>query len=422
MFSRLMLMAVAGCTVVRPAEDGPLDMILLGTPTYENAVGRPSEPVQYEMISALLPSTAVGLVTNEAGERDAYAAVLEEDYGVDPILLDGLLDIPVPHTDLWFRDMGGVFVDVTADQGRTKAVVDFGFNGWGYGPFSDAISLGYYEIDDDVAAGLADHFGYPVIESAMVTEGGAFDSNGAGTTMYSLQALQQRNPAMSQEQIEAEFLRVLGATHLLALPVFHPLDRHAVLDGPLHLIEDGVTTTLFNPITVRHIDVVARFAGPGTILVAQLPQEDVRNNVEQEIHDTLQQAWYFFANQVDQDGQPFELVAFPDPGLILDHYSVGDVLWEYMVSLDPPIPEIDPAGGSIALPAEYINYVVSPTVILVATNAGPARNPRLVGADAEAAQILSDLYPGREVVQVDTTVLGIGGGGMHCITQEVSSL
>jgi agmatine deiminase len=39
--------------------------------------------------------------------------------------------------------------------------------------------------------------------------------------------------------------------------------------------------------------------------------------------------------------------------------------------------------------------------------------------DDEALRRIGALYPGREVVAVDGTTLAKGGGGVHCITQQV---
>jgi len=39
--------------------------------------------------------------------------------------------------------------------------------------------------------------------------------------------------------------------------------------------------------------------------------------------------------------------------------------------------------------------------------------------DAEALSVLSKLLPGREVIGVEALALAFGGGGIHCITQQV---
>jgi agmatine deiminase len=42
--------------------------------------------------------------------------------------------------------------------------------------------------------------------------------------------------------------------------------------------------------------------------------------------------------------------------------------------------------------------------------------------DDEALVLLAGLYPGREVVPVPGTTLALGGGGVHCITQQVPAV
>jgi agmatine deiminase len=39
--------------------------------------------------------------------------------------------------------------------------------------------------------------------------------------------------------------------------------------------------------------------------------------------------------------------------------------------------------------------------------------------DDDACRIIESQYPGREVLRVPGTVLAYGGGGVHCITQQV---
>lgn len=417
-FVACVAMVGSACSITRPAENGPQDMVLFGSPTYENITGRPTDPVQLEMMASILGGEQVGFVVNDPAERDAYADQLVADYGVDQSTVDDdLIALPIEHTDIWFRDMGGVFVHGSAGGLRSKAVVDFEFDGWGYGAFSSPDIQDLYAIDNLVSAELGDALGLPVIWSPLIMEGGAFQSNGEGVIAYSLQAALQRNPTWSQYAIELELKRVLGAKKLLAIPTFHPFDGHAVLDGPLEL--DGEYYHL--PITVRHADEVMQFVDATTILVAQIDASDVTNDLEQLAKDRLDEIWTYLAGQTDQDGNPFTLVPFPDPGFIPETMVEGDPLWDYVASLDG-IQHADPAGGNIVIPASYMNYVVTNDTVLVAKFYKDGRNPRLIDADAEAISVLESLYPTRTVLAVDAENVNVGGGGMHCITQEIRSL
>jgi agmatine deiminase len=42
--------------------------------------------------------------------------------------------------------------------------------------------------------------------------------------------------------------------------------------------------------------------------------------------------------------------------------------------------------------------------------------------DAQALEMLARLYPGREAVGIDGRTLALGGGGIHCITQQVPAI
>jgi agmatine deiminase len=63
------------------------------------------------------------------------------------------------------------------------------------------------------------------------------------------------------------------------------------------------------------------------------------------------------------------------------------------------------------LPATYANYLVLNGAVLMPTFRQPKR-------DAEAAEILADCFPGREIVPVDCLDLVLGRGTLHCISQQ----
>jgi agmatine deiminase len=72
-----------------------------------------------------------------------------------------------------------------------------------------------------------------------------------------------------------------------------------------------------------------------------------------------------------------------------------------------------------ALAASYMNFVVSNGIVLVPAFHKPGREPALAAKDAAFKSIVESRYPGRRVVQVDVDAVTVGGGGMHCITQQI---
>ena len=134
-------------------------------------------------------------------------------------------------------------------------------------------------------------------------------------------------------------------------------------------------------ITDYHIDSLARFTGPGQVLIQiddELDPDDPWSVAAHQTLGILQQA-------TDARGRPLEITRLPDP--------------------------IDIRGTGDDFVSSYVNYYVCNGAV-IAPQFGDRR------ADAEAREILAALYPGREVVQLNIDALGASGGGIHCATQQ----
>ena len=75
----------------------------------------------------------------------------------------------------------------------------------------------------------------------------------------------------------------------------------------------------------------------------------------------------------------------------------------------PFLPYVDVAGERVA--ASYMNFYICNGAVIVPVTGAPT--------DDEALEIIAQGYPGREIVSVPGAVLAYGGGGPHCITQQV---
>ncbi len=258
----------------------------------------------------------------------------------------------VPLDDAWIRDSGPTFVH--DPEGRVAAV-DWVFNGWG------AQEWASWENDRKVGAFVADTAGVPVASSELVNEGGGFHVDGRGTVLLTetVQLDPGRNPGATRERVEALIHEQLGTTKAIWLP--RGLSRDYDQFG-----------------TRGHVDIVAAFAGPGTVLMHE--QTDPRHPdhaVSQEIRRCLEAA-------VDATGQPLRVVGVPAPTVLTD--EEGYVDWSYIN-----------------------HYVGNGVVVLCAFD-----DPR----DAEAARILQEVYPDRTIELVDARDIFAFGGGIHCITQQ----
>jgi agmatine deiminase len=246
------------------------------------------------------------------------------------------------------RDHGPTFL--VGPAGSPPALVDWGYNAWGgkYPPF---------DLDDQVPKRLAALLGRKRFEPGIILEGGAIDPNGQGTFLTTEECLlnPNRNPGLGREEIEQYLRDYLGATRVLWL------GRGIVGDDT-----DG------------HIDELARFVGPRTI-VAPREQDSSDENFA-----PLEDNWQRLQSFRDDAGRPFELVALPMPRPI--YYN------------------------NQRLPACYANFYMANGLVVVPTYDDPA--------DAEALATIGRVLPGREVVGIRAVDLSWGLGAFHCISQQ----
>jgi len=287
-------------------------------------------------------------VLDEADER-AVRAELAAVPGLDP---ERVVLHRVPTDEPWCRDHGPIFV-VRADP-PALAVVDWGYNAWGgkYPP---------YDRDDRVPAAVAAILGVPRFAPGMILEGGSIDVNGRGTVLTTEACLlnPNRNPALGRAAIERRLADFLGAPAVVWLG-----------DGIAGDDTDG------------HVDDIARFVGPRTVLAAVEPDPADPNHAP--LADNLAR----LRAARDQDGRALDIVALPMPGAV--------------------------AREGHRLPASYANFYVANAVVLVPTFAH--RN------DAAALEIIARCFPGRRVAGIDARELVWGLGAFHCVTQQQPAL
>lgn len=164
------------------------------------------------------------------GQEQAAAALLDPRVEL----------VSLPLDDAWMRDIGPTFVRTDAGL----AGVDWVFNGWG------AQSWATWDRDAEIGAGVCAAAGVPVIPSAMVNEGGGIHVDGQGTVLLTrtVQLGQGRNPDWTQEQVEAELARTIGARRCI-------------------WIERGLTRDYDRFGTRGHVDIVACFVPSGAVLM-----------------------------------------------------------------------------------------------------------------------------------------------------------
>jgi agmatine deiminase len=307
----------------------------------------PVPPIFAEMVRVLADEEEVHVNVAGPDMEDAVRALLADcGAGAGNVFFHY-----IPTNDAWCRDHGPIFVERDDGGTREQVILDWGFNAWGdkYPP---------YDLDDVVPTKVGAELGIPVHHPGIILEGGSIDVNGRGSLLTTTSCLlnPNRNPHLSQREIEAYLREWLGATNILWLG-----------DGIAGDDTDG------------HIDDITRFTDETTIVTAVQPD---RSDPD---HEPLDANLRRLREMTDQDGRPFRIVTIPMPAPV----------------------EHDGAR----LPASYANFYIANGVVLLPTYRDAAN-------DAEAQRVLQELFPTRRVVGIDCTDLVWGLGAFHCVSQQ----
>jgi len=216
-----------------------------------------------------------------------------------------------------------------------------------------------YHKDAAVTALLAEHFDLPCYEAPMVLEGGAFTVDGEGTLITTESCLlhPSRNPGMERERQEEVLRDYLSVEKVIWLKA----GRTEATDT------DG------------HVDGVCQFVEPGRVILHMVRERD---HVD---YDNFQENRRRLAETVDARGRPFQVEE-------MDRRTTVDI-------------------GGRRLTIAYVNSYQANGGLVVPT-AGSA-------FDEYALERVREVFPDRKVVGVPTPVLSYGGGGIHCITQQM---
>ncbi len=256
----------------------------------------------------------------------------------------------------WTRDSGPMIVCCREGTSGTAAI-GFLFNAWARYPDWRKDVL----IHERVAKALGLPVFYPEHRGRrVVLEGGAIDSNGCGTLVTTEeclldQSVQVRNPGFTRQDLEEVFRNWLGVTNVVWL-------GKGIAGDDTH----------------GHVDDLCRFVNRSTlVLCTEENPHDENFRPLAENRERLQDARL-------EDGSRPEVVALPMPAPLL--------------------------FDGRRLPASYANFYIANAAVLV-----PTFNDQY---DRKALGILSELFPGRQVIGIHAVDLVWGLGTLHCLTHE----
>jgi agmatine deiminase len=278
--------------------------------------------------------------------------------------------VEMSTNDSWMRDIGPSFV---VDGNGSRCGVDWRFNAWG------GLEGGLYfpwDQDDLVAAKVLELEHADRYRAPLVLEGGSIHVDGEGTLLATEECLlnHNRNPGLERHEIEHLLWEYTGAERVVWL-----------------------SRGMFNDETDGHVDNLACFARQGVVALAWTEDRtDPQYEISLDARRRLERAR-------DARGRSLEVVPVPLPPPVT-------ITAEEAAGVDP-IPGTLPRRAGDRLPASYVNsYVANRQVVM----------PLFGSCTDDAAQTaLGELFPGREVVGVPAREILLGGGNIHCITQQV---
>ena len=287
------------------------------------------------------------------------------------LLNDYVRLVEMTNDDSWVRDCGATFV--INDKGDMRGV-DWTFNAWGglvdglYFPWAN---------DDKIARKMCD------IERVdryrtddFILEGGSIHVDGEGTVMVTEECLlsEGRNSHMTKEEIGNMLCEYLNCEKVLWIP-----------------------RGIYNDETNGHVDNMCNFVKPGVVVLAWTDDE---NDPQ---YERSVEAYNYLSNETDAKGRKLEIhkLLTPKPILITKEESEG------VDAVDGTLPRQE--GDRLA--ASYANYYTGNGFIALPVFDDPN--------DEKAVKLLKELYPDREIVPIYAREILLGGGNIHCITQQV---
>lgn len=281
--------------------------------------------------------------------------------------------IEMSYDDAWMRDIGPSFL-VNDDRSELRGV-HWNFNAWG-GIYAS------WENDILVGAKCLELAGARRYKCPLILEGGSFTVDGEGTLITTEECLlhTSRNPQLSKADIEAQLKLYLGVQKVIWLP--------------RGLYGDSDTN--------GHVDNICAFVRPGEVVLAWCDNPaDPQFEISMECLSILE-------STKDARGRALRIhkLSIPSVPICLTETEVQGIRASPGNTITRTVGE--------RLAASYVNFLIINGAV-IAPAFGDVK-------DDEAKQVLESCFPDREIVMIPSREILLGGGNIHCITQQEPKL
>ncbi len=277
--------------------------------------------------------------------------------------------VEVSTNDSWCRDVGASFL---VNGKGELAGVDWPFNAWG------GLIRGMYfpwDHDDAVAGKMLQIERATAYRAPKVIEGGAIHVDGEGTVLVTEACLlaEDRNPGATRQEMERVLKDYLGASHVIWLGEGVPFDE-----------------------TGGHVDNLACFVKPGVVLLTWT------DDATDPLYKICRDAEARLQSARDAKGREIvvEKIPMPTPMFYTEDQAAG---------IDQTSGGMNRRAGE-RLAASYVNFYIANGAIIAPSFGVPTDEP--------AQAVLKNLFPDRTIKMVPALEILLGGGNIHCITQQ----
>lgn len=386
-----------------PAEFDKHEAIWLSIKNESYWSGKSRISVVLDIIKALQPFVKVKALVGNTDELNKFKKLVQTNH-IDDSHVTYMMMKNADAAHPWLRDHGPVFLRNIKGK---LAIAAFGYDF--YGESAIVPNPEFIKNIEGINIYIADMMKIPIVKSDIISEGGNREFNGHGTMMALEVTELARNPGKTRDAIERELLSVLGQKKMIWLKKSIVEDEKTT-HGPI------INNIYSSTITGGHIDEVARFVDPYTVLLAQVtPEERDTDPIMKISYERMEVNYQILSNATDQGGQPFKIIRLPVANPMVAQYI--------------PVNENDYAllyfkGAKVGKPIQYhlatsyLNFLVTNGVVLCPKYWHEGGNEATKCKDQQASFILQKAFPDRAIVQIDPEAFNHGGGGIHCSTQQ----
>lgn len=361
-------------------------MRILNTQPREDGFHMPAEYEKHWGCIIIWPERGDSWQYGAVAARKAFVKVAEAIAKSEKVIVcasenqyDNARELLPPHirvvemssNDAWARDYMPTFV---VDNNGGIRGIDWGFNAWG--GLEDGLYFPW-DRDNKMARKFCDMMDIDVYNARdFILEGGSIHVDGQGTALVTENCLlsKGRNPSMTKMDIENKLKNYLGVDKVIWLKC-----------------------GIYNDETNEHVDNICGFVKPGHVVLAWTDDEnDPQYEMSKGCLDILE-------STTDARGRQISVHKLPLPKNICITNEERDGL-EHM-DMEPTRVENE------RLAASYVNFYISNGGIIMPAFGDPN--------DEKAKAVLEELFPERQVVQIYARDILIGGGNIHCITQQI---